>query len=68
MARRDNLLLTEDWSHYTAGRPVMATKNLSPHEIQKLFKEAYIKYYLSPRILLRDMNRYALPLLKIAVR
>jgi len=68
MARRDNLLLTEDWSHYTAGRPVMATKNLSPHEIQKLFKEAYIKYYLSPRILLRNMNRYALPLLKIAVR
>ncbi|MEM2910844.1 MAG: radical SAM protein [Nitrososphaerota archaeon] len=68
IARRDGLLLTKDWSHFTAARPVRATRNLSPREIQKLFKEAYIKYYLSPRILLRNMNRYTLPLSKIVAR
>lgn len=68
IANREELLLTRNWSEYTAARPVMATKNLTSGEIQKLLRKAYMKFYLRPRILLRSMDGYIFTLLGIAVR
>ena len=59
IAKREELLLTEDWSEYTAARPVMKMKNLEVEELSELFRKAYVKFYLSPRILLRSLNKYA---------
>lgn len=68
VAKREGLLLTEDWSKYTAAKPVMAMKNLNVEEISKLFRKAYMKFYLSPKILLPNLSRYVLPVLKMTTR
>lgn len=68
MAKRENLLLTEDWSWYTTLRPVMALKNISVKELQRLIKRAYISFYLSPKVLKENFGRYALPALKLVLK
>jgi len=68
IAKREGLLLTEDWSRYTAAQPVMAMKNLSVEELQKLFRRAYVNFYLTPRVLLRNLKRYAFTILKLAAK
>jgi len=65
MARREGLLLTEDWSQYTAARPVMATRYMKIEDVSRLFKKAYMSFYLSPRILLRNLSQYIFPILKL---
>ncbi|MBS7640030.1 MAG: radical SAM protein [Candidatus Bathyarchaeia archaeon] len=68
MIKREGLLLTEDWSQYTTLKPVIALKNISVKELQKLIKKAYISFYMSPRILRENFGRYALPALKIVLK
>lgn len=68
MAKRENLLLTEDWSQYTTLKPVMALKDISAKELQRLIKRAYISFYLSPKILMENFGRYALPALRLVLK
>jgi len=67
-AKRDGLLLTEDWSEYTAARPVMKMRNMNVEELPKIFRKAYMKFYLSPKILLRNLNRYILHVLRLTLK
>jgi len=53
IAKRDGLLLTEDWSKYTVLKPVMRTKELTVEQLQKLIKKAYFSFYLRPKTILR---------------
>jgi anaerobic magnesium-protoporphyrin IX monomethyl ester cyclase len=62
------LLLTEDWSQYTAGKPSIATKYCSKEDLIKLFRRAYTSFYLSPRILLHNLRTGSLSLFIRAVR
>ncbi len=57
IAKREGLLLTEDWSKYTVLKPVMKTKELKPEELQKLVKKAYFSFYLRPSVALRYLKK-----------
>ena len=68
IAKEKRLLLTEDWSQYTAAKPVMAMENMEIKELRRLFRRAYMNFYLSPKTLLCNLTRYILPVLKAAAR
>ena len=68
IAKREGLLLTTDWSEYTAARPVMKTKNVSVEDLSKLFRKAYVNFYLTPRVLFRNLKQYAFTILKLALK
>jgi len=56
-AKKEGLLLTEDWSKYTVLKPVMRTMELSQKDLLKLLKKAYLGYYLRPKIIYRYIKR-----------
>ncbi|MEM2273066.1 MAG: radical SAM protein [Candidatus Bathyarchaeia archaeon] len=68
MAKKDGLLLTRDWSQYTTLKPVMALKNISTEDLQNLIKKAYISFYLSPKTLVKNFGKYALPAFKMVLK
>ncbi|MEE8570755.1 MAG: radical SAM protein [Candidatus Bathyarchaeia archaeon] len=43
-AKANNMLLSEDWSHYTTMEPVLKVSGLSVTELKNLFKEAYLNF------------------------
>jgi anaerobic magnesium-protoporphyrin IX monomethyl ester cyclase len=47
-----NMLLTEDWSRYTATEPIIRIEGLSEEDVKALFRRAYISFYLRPGIVL----------------
>jgi anaerobic magnesium-protoporphyrin IX monomethyl ester cyclase len=57
MAKEKGLLLTEDWSQYTAGKPIIAVDSSTKDDLTKLLKRAYQKFYLSPKLLLRHLSK-----------
>ena len=68
IAKRNGLLLTNDWSEYTAARPVMKMRKLSSEELLKIYREAYMKFYLSLKILLRNLKGYVPYVLRLALK
>jgi radical SAM superfamily enzyme YgiQ (UPF0313 family) len=57
MAKEKGLLLTEDWSQYTAGKPIIAVDSSTKDDLTKLLRKAYQKFYLSPKLLLRHLSK-----------
>ena len=57
LAKEKGLLLTEDWSQYTAGKPIIAVDDSTKDDLIKLLKKAYQRFYLSPKLLLRHLRR-----------
>ena len=49
------LILTFDWRKYTTLDPVMKLKNFTAQQITKLFRKAYISFYLRPLYLIKDL-------------
>ena len=68
LAKKERLLLTENWSEYTAARPIIYTGECSTEELARSLLQAYKSYYLSPRILLRNLRKGRASLLLQAVR
>ncbi len=62
-AVRENALLTRDWSKYDALTPVMRHPYLSPGEIARLLKKAYISFYTSLSFIIGTLRKKLLPLL-----
>ncbi len=56
-AKREGLLLTEDWSEYTVLKPVMRTRELSAEQLNKLIKKAYFSFYLRPKPIFRYIRQ-----------
>jgi anaerobic magnesium-protoporphyrin IX monomethyl ester cyclase len=52
-AKKNNMLLTEDWSRYTVTEPIIRIEGLSEEDVKALFQRAYISFYLRPRIILK---------------
>jgi radical SAM superfamily enzyme YgiQ (UPF0313 family) len=48
-ALENDLLLTEDWSKYTAIEPVMKIKDLTEKQLKSFLQKAYISLYLRPK-------------------
>ena len=67
-AKEKGLLLTEDWSQYTAGKPIILNNDCSKEDLMRLLTKAYKSFYLSPRILLRHLRKRHLPLILRAIR
>ena len=68
LAKREGMLETEDWSQYTAANPVLKNYGCSRETLIKLFKEAYTTFYLSPRMLLKNLSYSNLQIFLKAVR
>jgi anaerobic magnesium-protoporphyrin IX monomethyl ester cyclase len=67
LAKNQKLLLTENWSEYTAGRPVIYTGEYPAEDLPKLLLHAYKSFYLTPRILLRNLKKGRVSLLLASI-
>jgi len=54
-ALKEKLLLTMNWRKFTTLEPVMKLKYLTIPRIAKALKMAYLKFYLRPKMLVRDL-------------
>ncbi|MCX8181866.1 MAG: B12-binding domain-containing radical SAM protein [Candidatus Methanomethyliaceae archaeon] len=57
IAKREGLLRTNDWSHYTTINPVMRTKELTVEEISYLVGLAYRRFYLSLSFIYKQLAK-----------
>ena len=56
-AKRKGLLITENYDDYTAGKPVLKNFYASPEEIARFLRYCYIRFYLRPKFLLRELRK-----------
>ena len=61
---KKNLITIKDWSKYTLINPVLETIDCSSKELRKLQKDAFIKFYLRPGYLARQVSSDGFILLK----
>ena len=54
-ALKEKLLLTMNWKRFTTLEPVMKLKYITASQIAKALKLAYLKFYLRPKTLGRDL-------------
>jgi anaerobic magnesium-protoporphyrin IX monomethyl ester cyclase len=55
-AKKNGLLLTENFDEYTAGKPILKNQFLSPTEISRFLKYCYLRFYLRPKFLWREIK------------
>jgi radical SAM superfamily enzyme YgiQ (UPF0313 family) len=67
-AKRNNMLLTEDWSKYTAIEPIVKIGEVSEKEIKALLRKAYITFYLRPRIVMEWLRNKQFSLIKSGIK
>jgi anaerobic magnesium-protoporphyrin IX monomethyl ester cyclase len=48
-AKKNNLLVTENWDDYDLGTPVMALPGLEGKEVKRKYQDAYRLFYFRPR-------------------
>jgi len=63
-ARKNDLLLTKDWSKYTTLDPVMKLPRLTAQRLKGLLRNAYISFYCRPTQILRIFKWGGFSLLK----
>jgi hypothetical protein len=56
-AEKKDLLLTKDWSFYTAVKPVINPKYYSVEELNRFFTLAYRSFYTSPGVLVHHLGK-----------
>jgi anaerobic magnesium-protoporphyrin IX monomethyl ester cyclase len=67
-AKKHGMLLTEDWSKYTATEPIVKIEGVSEKEIKALFQKAYITFYLRPRIVMEWLRNKQFSLMKSGIK
>lgn len=67
-AKKNNMLLTEDWSKYTAAEPVIKIEGVSEKQVKALFQKAYIMFYLRPKIVLKWLKNKQFSLIKSGIK
>ena len=68
LAKKEGLLMTEDWSQYTAARPVMYLKEVTAKKLLSLLRKAYINFYLSPSFIFRQLSKGRLSFITDVIR
>jgi anaerobic magnesium-protoporphyrin IX monomethyl ester cyclase len=68
IAKREGLLITDDWSKFTTIKPVMRTNEMSTEEISGLVSLAYRKFYLRGSFILRQLLRGRLKWILLILR
>ena len=56
-AKEKGLLLSTNFDDYTAGKPVLRNIYMSPEEISRFLKYCYLRFYLRPKFILRELRR-----------
>jgi radical SAM superfamily enzyme YgiQ (UPF0313 family) len=54
-AKKENALLTEDWSQYTGGKPNVVNPEIPPRQLAKYLARAYISFYTWPRVVFHHL-------------
>ena len=67
IAKEKGLLMTRDWRKYTTVEPVMKVPGISTEQLMKLFKQAYVSFYLRPRYVLSSLLNRRLFIIKKAI-
>ena len=68
-AAKKGWLLTENFDDYTCGKPVLKNFYLSPKEISKFLRYCYIRFYLRPKFIWKEIkNKNIKFILEIAKR
>jgi anaerobic magnesium-protoporphyrin IX monomethyl ester cyclase len=67
-AKRNNMLLTEDWSKYTAIEPIVKIGEVSEKEVKALLRKAYITFYLRPRIVMEWLRNKQFSFIKSGIK
>ncbi|MBU0762643.1 MAG: radical SAM protein, partial [Candidatus Altiarchaeota archaeon] len=71
-AKKNDYLITEDWSRYNTCEPLISTPNISESELRQLFYESYLRYYTSPKKIINLIkyggNEYILKFFKESYR
>ena len=67
-ARKNNLLLTRDWSKFNATEPVMKLENLTIKQLQSLFRKAYLTFYIRPKMLWRWIKQKQFHIIKSTIK
>jgi len=67
-AKKNSMLLTENWSKYTAIEPIVKIEGASEKEIKALFQKAYITFYLRPRIVMEWLKNKQFSFMKSGIK
>jgi radical SAM superfamily enzyme YgiQ (UPF0313 family) len=67
-AKKNNMLLTEDWSKYTATEPIVKIEGISEKEVKALFQKAYITFYLRPKIVMKWLKNKQFSFIKTGIK
>ncbi|MCS7139642.1 MAG: B12-binding domain-containing radical SAM protein [Candidatus Nezhaarchaeota archaeon] len=59
MAKSHNLIVDHDWSHYTTLRPVMRGFHFTLKDLESIFREAYRRFYLRLRFMVKQVKMKA---------
>ncbi len=68
IAVKKDLLLTKDWSLYTAAKPVIDPQHYSIDELSQFFVKAYRSFYASPHVLLHHLRKGRIGILTKVVK
>jgi len=67
-AVRNDLLLTRDWSKFTAVDPIIKLKNVTEYQLKHLFRKAYLSFYLKPNVIWRWIKNRQFVFLKNGIK
>lgn len=67
-AKNNNMLLTENWSRYTATEPIVKIEGVSEKEVKALFQKAYITFYLRPKIVIGWLKNKQFSFMKSGIK
>jgi radical SAM superfamily enzyme YgiQ (UPF0313 family) len=67
-AKKNNLLLTEDWSKYTGLEPIIKIEGVSSSKLKSLLQRAYLTFYLTPKNICNWLKNRQSTFIKSALR
>ena len=67
-AKKNNLLLTEDWSKYTGLEPTIKIEGVSGSKLKSLLQRAYLTFYLTPKNIYNWLKNRQLTFIKSALK
>ncbi|MEM3697753.1 MAG: radical SAM protein [Candidatus Bathyarchaeia archaeon] len=67
-SKKNNMLLTENWSRYTAAEPIVKIEGVSEKEVKALFQKAYITFYLRPKIVIGWLKNKQFSFMKSGIK
>ena len=67
-AVKNDLLLTRNWNRFTAVDPIMKLKNVTEEQLKRLFRRAYLSFYLKPNVVWRWIKNRQFVLLKNGIK